>query len=356
MGEQHGDTSRRTFLQTAGVAGLASLVPDKIPRLVGAANPDPKLALYPAAESFLKMVAAAGGKPLYEMTYAAAREVLEKLQSAPVTKPPADVQDKTLPVGPGGKVSVRIYRPQGVTTTLPAVVYIHGGGWVLGSANTHDRLLRDLTSASKLAFVFVNYTPSPEAQFPVPLEQIYAAMKYVAEHGSELNLDGRRLAVAGDSVGGNMTAAMTLMAKERGGPALTYQAMFYPVTDAAMNTPSYSEFAKGPWLTKRAMEWFWNAYAPNQADRMKITASPLRATPEQVRGLPPGLLITDVNDVLRDEGERYGEKLITAGVNITVQRMLGVFHDFMMLNGLAGTPGTKSAIELAATSLATALH
>jgi acetyl esterase len=204
--------------------------------------------------------------------------------------------------------------------------------------------------------VFVNYTPSPEAQFPVPLEEIYAALKYVAEHGSELNIDSTRLAVAGDSVGGNMTAAIALMAKERNGPALRFHAMFYPVTDASFDTPSYREFANGPWLTKPAMEWFWNAYAPNKADRTKITASPLRATVDQLRGLPPALLLVDVNDVLRDEGEAYGDKLIQAGVDVTVQRYLGVFHDFMMLNALSGLPGTMTAIETAAGSLAWALN
>jgi acetyl esterase len=350
------DGNRREFIQTLGamaVVGVGSnerLIPPNLP------SPDGKPVLYPAAQVFIDKLAAQGGKPLYQLSYAAAREVLEKLQSGPVTKAPADVKDQMLPVGPGGKVSVRIYRPQGVSGALPAVVYIHGGGWVLGSANTHDRLLRDLTSQSQLAYVFVNYTPSPEAQFPVPLEQAYAVAKYVAEHGAQLNLDGRRLAIAGDSVGGNMTAALTLLAKERGGPAINWQVMLYPVTDANFNTPSYIEFANGPWLTKPAMEWFWNAYAPNVSDRARITASPLRATAEQLKGLPPGLLLTDANDVLRDEGEAYGLKLIAAGIDITVQRYLGVFHDFMMLNALSGLPGPRTAVATAADSLKAALH
>jgi len=354
MDKAENDTSRRTFIQTLGAFGAMHLV------LPGSArpltkNPDPPV-LYTEAQAFLDMLAAKGGPPLYTLSYDAARAVLEKLQAAPVSKPPADIQEKVFPVGPGGKVAVRIYRPEGMTGTLPAVMYFHGGGWVLGSADTHDRLLRDLTSRSKLAFVFVKYTPSPEAHFPVPIEEAYAATKYVAEHGAEFMLDGSRLAVAGDSVGGNMAAVMTLLAKERSGPAIRFQALFYPVTDASFDTASYREFANGPWLTKPAMKWVWDAYAPNPADRMKITASPLRATVEQLKGLPPGLLLTDANDVLRDEGEAYGDKLIKAGVDVTVQRYLGVFHDFMLLNPIAMLPATQTAIESGAKSLAWALN
>jgi len=349
--------SRRAFIHALGAFSVVHLAsPGSAESRFGAvSSPDQKPVLYPKGQAFIDMLAAQGGPPLYTLSPAAARDVLEKLQSAPVAKPPADIQEKLFPVGPNGKVSVRIYRPQGMTGSLPAVIYIHGGGWILGSANTHDRLLRDLTSQSKLAFVFVNYTPSPEAHFPVAIEEAYAAMKYVAEHGAEMALDGTRLAVAGDSVGGNMAAVMTLLAKERKGPTLRYQAMFYPVTDATFETRSYREFANGPWLTKPAMQWFWDAYAPNKADRMKITASPLRATIDQLKGLPPGLLLTDANDVLRDEGEAYADKLILAGVDITVQRYLGVFHDFMMLNPVSAVPGAQSAITIAAEALARAL-
>jgi len=235
------------------------------------------------------------------------------------------------------------------------VMYFHGGGWVLGSKNTHDRLLRDLTNATNAAFVFVSYTPSPEAQFPVPTEQAYAATAYVAEHGRELNLDTTRLAVAGDSVGGNMTAAVTLLAKERKTPAIRYQVLFYPVTDANFDTASYREFANGPWLTQPAMVWFWDAYAPKASDRKKITASPLQATTEQLAGLPSALIIVDENDVLRDQGEAYARKLIEAGVEVTALRALATCHDFVMLNPLAATPATRAAIRLAADKLSEAL-
>ena len=234
-------------------------------------------------------------------------------------------------------------------------MYFHGGGWVLGSKNTHDRLLRDLTNATNAAFVFVSYTPSPEAQFPVAIEQAYAATAYVAEHGRDLNLDSTRLALAGDSAGGNMTAAVTLLAKERKAPEIRYQVLFYPVTDTNFDTASYREFANGPWNTRPAMVWFWDAYAPNASDRKKVTASPLRATTEQLAGLPPALIIAVENDVLRDEGEAYARRLTAAGVEVTALRVLATVHDFAMLNPLAATPAAKAAIRLAAQKLSEAL-
>ena len=312
--------------------------------------------LEPHTRAFIDALAAQGGEPLYKLSYAAARKVLEDLQAAPVAKLPAEVEEKVLPVGPTGEVAVCVYRPQGSRGPLPVVMYFHGGGWVLGSKNTHDRLLRDLTNATNAAFVFVSYTPSPEAQFPVPIEQAYAATAYVAEHGKELSLDVTRLAVAGDSVGGNMAAAVTLLAKERKTPEILYQVLFYPVTDAGMDTASYQQFAEGPWLTRPAMAWFWDAYAPNPSDRKKITASPLQATSEQLAGLPPALIIVDENDVLRDEGEAYARKLIAAGVEVTAFRALATFHDFAMLNPLAATPAARAAISLAAQKLSGALN
>lgn len=307
--------------------------------------------LEPKTQQFIDAVAAQGGKPLYTLSNADARKVLEDAQSGAIAKRDAQVEDKTFPVGPAGEVSVTIYRPAGAKGPLPVAMYFHGGGWILGSKNTHDRLLRDLVHSTPAAFVFVNYTPSPEAQYPVPIEQAYAATKYVAEHGSELGLDGSRLAVIGDSVGGNMAAAVTLMAKERGDPHILYQVLCYPVTDASFAQDSYAEFADGPWLTKRAMEWFWDLYAPNKEDRKQTTAAPLLATADQLKGLPPALVMTDECDVLRDEGEEYAKKLSLAGVEVTAVRFLATFHDFMMLNGLADTPASKSAIALASQKL-----
>jgi len=311
--------------------------------------------LEPITEAFVDSTRKAW-QALYTLSYAEAREVLEGAQAQEVEKLPADIEDKILPVGPTGEVSVRIYRPKGAKGNLPVVMYFHGGGWVLGSKNTHDRLLRDLVNGTGAAFVFVNYTPSPEAQFPVPIEQDYAATKYIAEHGKEFGLDADRLAVAGDSVGGNMVAVIAQLAKDRRGPTIRYQVLFYPVTDASLSQKSYEEFANGPWLTAAAMVWFWDAYAPSKEDRKKTTASPLSATEEQLRGLPPALIITDENDVLRDEGEAYARKLIQAGVDVTAVRMLATHHDFAMLNALAGTPAAKGAIQLASEKLINALR
>ena len=311
-----------------------------------------KIVLEPKTQAFVDALAAQGGKPIYELSYAEARKVLENAQaSAKVTKLPAEVEDKVFAVGPTGQTAVTIYRPKGSKGSLPVVMYYHGGGWVLGSKNTHDRLLRDLVNRTNAAFVFVNYTPSPEAQFPIPIEQGFAAMKYVAEHGDELGFDTTRLAVAGDSVGGNMTAVVAQLAKERKGPAIRYQVLFYPVTDASLSQGSYKEFADGPWLTTAAMKWFWDAYAPNKDDRKKTMASPLAATTDQLKGLPPALVIVDENDVLRDEGEEYARKLIQAGVETTVVRFLATHHDFVMLNALAGTAAAKAAIDMASQKL-----
>jgi acetyl esterase len=189
----------------------------------------------------------------------------------------------------------------------------------------------------------------------VQIEQAYAATKWVAEHGAALRIDPARLAVAGDSVGGNLTAAVTLMAKQRGGPRLAFQVLFYPVTDADFGTASYTAFANGPWLTKPAMEWFWNAYLPDVAARKQITATPLSATLEQLAGLPPALVIVDENDVLRDEGEAYARKLIQAGVPVTSTRYNATIHDFVMLNALAETPAVRGAVQQAIDALRGAL-
>jgi acetyl esterase len=312
--------------------------------------------LEPKTQAFIDALSAQGGKPIYELSYGDARKVLEDAQAGKVTTLPADIEDKILPVGPTGQVSVRIYRPKGAKGPLPVVMYFHGGGWVLGSKNTHDRLLRDLVNGTHAAFVFVNYTPSPEAQFPVPIEQDYAATKYIAEHGKGFGLDTSRLAVAGDSVGGNMVAVVTQLAKERKGPMICYQVLFYPVTDSSLSQESYEEFADGPWLTRTAMEWFWDAYAPSKEDRRKTTAAPLSATSKQLEGLPPALVIVDENDVLRDEGEAYARKLMQAGVDVTAVRFLATHHDFVMLNALANTPASKAAIQLASEKLIAGLY
>lgn len=308
--------------------------------------------LEPAA----RKLAEAFSKPplIYQMEPAAARQVLDDAQAGPIDKPPVDEEWITVP-SPAGEVRVRIIKPLGATGMLPVVVYMHGGGWILGNAGTHDRLVRELAVGAQTAVAFVEYTPSPEAHYPVAIEQGYATAQWITRNGASKGLDSSRMAVAGESVGGNMTAALTLMAKERGDVTFVQQSMYYPVTDAAMNTASYDEFATGYYLSREEMEWFWNAYAPDPAQRSQITASPNRATAEQLTGLPPALLLVDEADVLRDEGEDYAAKLRAAGVPVTTVRYDGTVHDFMLLNALSQTQATRAAIGQACMFLRKAL-
>jgi acetyl esterase len=296
-----------------------------------------------------------GAPPIYTLSPAEARSVLVQVQSTPVGKPSAKIEDIAFPVGPTGSVPVRIVRPAGAGDVLPAVIYIHGGGWILGDRNTHDRLVREIAVGTGAAVVFVDYDRSPEARYPVAIEQAYAATRYVVDHGADLRIDPSRLAVAGDSVGGNMAAALTLMARQRRGPKIAFQVLFYPVTDTDFDTASYTRFADGPWLTKRAMRWFWDAYLPDVAARKQPTATPLNASLDELAGLPETLVVVDENDVLRDEGEAYARRLSDAGVRVTSTRYNGTIHDFAMLNALADTPATRGAIAQAVDALKMAL-
>ncbi len=311
--------------------------------------------LEPTTQAFIDALAAAGGPPIYTLSPEAARAVLAGAQAAPIAKSAASLEDTTFPVGPTGSVRIRIVRPEGARGVLPAVMHFHGGGWILSDKDTHDRMTREIAVGTGAAVVFVDYERSPEARYPVAIEQAYAATKYVAENGRELNVDPTRLAVLGDSVGGNMAAAVTLMAKQRGGPKIKFQVLCYPVTDADFETGSYVAFADGPWLTRAAMQWFWDAYLPDLAKRKEITAAPLGASLEQLKGLPDALVIVDENDVLRDEGEAYARKLIQAGVRVTAVRYNGTIHDFLLLNALAGTPAVRGAIAQATAALRAAL-
>jgi acetyl esterase len=292
--------------------------------------------------------------PVYELTPAAARQVLDDVQAAPVPTLPADEEWVTVPA-PVGDVRVRIVRPAGAAGRLPAVLYMHGGGWILGNAATHDRLVRELAVGAEAAVVFVEYDRSPEAAYPVAIEQGYATAQWIAREGAAHGIDGSRMAVAGDSVGGNMTAALALMAKNRGDVRFVHQSMYYPVTDGAMDTASYREFATGYHLTAKAMAWFWDAYVPEVGLRSAVTASPLRATTDELAGLPPAFVAVDEADVLRDEGEAYAAKLRAAGVPVTTVRYDGIIHDFMMLNPLSPTCATRAAVAQAIAVLRGAL-
>ena len=305
----------------------------------------------PTTQSFLQALEAGGGKPLEQLSPQDARAVLVGAQaSVKLELPKADVSEKTI-TADGQQIKLTIVRPAGVTKTLPAFMFFHGGGWVLGDFPTHERLVRDLVANSGAVAVFVNYTPSPEAGYGVAINQAYAATKWVAEHGKEIKVDGKRLAVAGNSVGGNMAAVVALMAKDMGGPALRSEVLLWPVTDANFETASYNQFANGYFLTKNMMKWFWDSYTTDAAKRKEITASPLNATPAQLAGLPPTLIQTAENDVLRDEGEAYGRKLQAAGVAVTSVRYNGMIHDFGLLNVLAKVPAVQTAMRQAGEEL-----
>jgi acetyl esterase/lipase len=308
-----------------------------------------KPVLEPAAQAFVE--ATADPPYLFELGPIEGRKAVDEVQAGEIAKPDVDEEWVTVPGGPSGEVSVRIVKPAGATGPLPAVLYIHGAGWVFGDAHTHDRLVRELVVGANAAVVFPEYSLSPEAKYPTAIEEIFAVARWVATQGAAKGLDASRLAVAGDSVGGNMAAALTLLAKERGEVTFVAQVLFYPVTNAAFDTPSYDQFATGYFLRRDGMQWFWDQYTTDDRERAQITASPLRASLEQLAGLPPALVITGEADVLRDEGEAYAAKLRAAGVAVTTVRYAGITHDFVMLNALRGTQAAEGAISQAIAAL-----
>jgi acetyl esterase/lipase len=313
----------------------------------------PAPVLEPAAAEF----AAATANPpyLFDLAPADGRKAVDEVQSADVARPDVNEEWVTVPA-PAGDVRVRIVTPPGPAGPRPVILYIHGAGWVFGNAHTHDRLVRELAVSADAAVVFPDYALSPEARYPVAIEQNYATAQWAGTHGAEHGLDASRLAVAGDSVGGNMAAALTLQAKERGDLRLLAQVLFYPVTNASFDTASYHQFAEGYFLRRDGMQWFWDQYTTSEQDRAQITASPLRATTAQLAGLPQALVITGEADVLRDEGEAYASKLRQAGVPVTAVRYQGIIHDFVMLNALRGTRAATAAIAQASGFLRDALH
>jgi acetyl esterase/lipase len=316
------------------------------------AHPMDQLMLEPAVRD----LAEATSRPpfLYELGPRGARKVLEAVQAVPIDKPA--VEERWVDVcSQVGDVKVRIVTPLGAWKTLPVVLYLHGGGWVAGNAGTHDRLVRELAVGADVAVVFVDYSRSPEARYPIAIEQAYATARWIVRHGSDERLDGSRLAVAGDSAGGNLAAALTLVAKQRGDVTFVQQSLYYPITDAAQDTDSYRQFANGPYLTAKAMAWFWDAYLPDRDERFGITASPLRASLDELAGLPEAFVLVAENDVVRDEGEAYARRLTAAGVRTTSTRCNGTCHDFLMLNRLRGTAGATAAIDQAAHVLRAAL-
>lgn len=307
--------------------------------------------IFTQVRDFLKVLNSGNGKPIEQLSPAEARKVLVDAQNS-VTVDYSGIEESGQVITQDGeKIKIHIVKPKGAKPGAPVFIYIHGGGWVLGDYPTHRRLVRDLVVESGAVAVFPDYTPSPEARYPVAINQIYAVTKWVSERGDEIGVNGKNLAVVGNSVGGNMTAAVVLMAKEKKGPAIKLQVMLWPVTDANFETASYNDLGEGRFLTKNMMIWFWDNYLPDLKRREEIYASPLKATLQQLKGLPPALVQTAENDVLRDEGEAYARKLDEAGVPVTLTRYAGLIHDYGLLNPLSNVPAVKTALLQAAATI-----
>lgn len=310
-------------------------------------------ALEPPALEFCE----ATSKPpfLYQIPPEEGRKAVDDVQNSEIFKP--DVDEKWIDVDGGkhGKVPTRILKPKGSKGALPVVFYTHGAGWVFGDAHTHDRLVRDLCVGTGAAVVFPEYTRAPDAKYPTQNEQSYAVAKWVTEHGADEGLDGSRMAISGDSVGGNMSIVLNLMALERRDVSFKGAALFYPVTHANFETGSYKEFAEGYFLARDGMKWFWDQYIPAGSQRDEPTASPLNASEKQLSGFPPTLVITAECDVLRDEGEAFAAKLRRAGAQVTAVRYGGIIHDFVMVNSLHDTNAAKAAVAQAVAHLKEAI-
>jgi acetyl esterase len=310
---------------------------------------DPRLSK--ETKAFLALLNSGDAPPLEALPPLEARQVLVNAQTTvKVDLSGIDESEKTI-ITEGYSIALNIVRPEGVKGTLPVFMFIHGGGWVLGDYPTHQRMVRDLVVLSGFAAVFVNYTRTPDAQYPQAINEIYAATKWVAEHGEEIDVDGKNLAIVGNSVGGNMTTVTTLMAKAKGSPQIKLQILMWPIVDANFETDSYQQFGEKRFLTTSSMKWMYDLYTTNLEKRKEIYASPLQATIEQLKGLPPVLIQVAESDILRDEGEAYGRKLDEAGVKVTTVRYNGMIHDFGLLNGLAELPATRSLFVQTAAEL-----
>jgi len=293
--------------------------------------------------------------PFWEQAQPKPQEILTGLQNKTAVDMSGVTTTERTVSEDGRTVKLYIMRPQHFAGTPGVLFFIHGGVWIVGNFQNHQRLLRDLVVRSGQVGVFVEYTPLPAAKFPTQLEESYAALKWVATHAGEFGADGTRIAIVGNSVGGNMTAALTLMAKDRKGPTIAYQVLFVPATDASVDTDSYHEFATGRFLPRAFMKYGWDLYAPDEKTRNNPYVSPLRASNMELEGLPPALVVTAENDPLRDEGEAYARKLKEAGVAVTATRYNGLIHDFMLLNAIHDVRGVQECLDQASNAIRDAL-
>jgi acetyl esterase len=305
--------------------------------------------LEPAAKELTEALAKA--PPLGGGSLEDARNGADAAQSVPIDMP--DVDESWVTVASAfGDVKVRLVRPKRVAGPLPVVVYLHGGGWIIGSWITHDLLTRRLAIGADAVIAFVEYSRAPEAKYPTQNEQSYATIQWIVEQGKAGGFDATRIAVAGDSAGGNMATVLALMAKQRGDVQIVHQSLYYPMTDAnAEDSESLRTFKDGPYGSAAGAEWFWTSYLNDANQRGDFMVSPLRASVEDLEGLPPALVIVDENDVLRDQGEAYADKLRSAHVPTTSVRFNGTIHDFMRLNALRDTESTRAALTLAVAAL-----
>jgi acetyl esterase len=301
-------------------------------------------------QALIERLRAHAGPPIYSLTPDEARNELVRMQSG--FRPDTLVTDSKVNSG-SRPLRLRTIRPRSASNDAPCIMYFHGGGWVVGDFTTHERLMTELAAGANALLVYVDYDRAPECRYPVAVEQAYAATCYFAENAQEFGVDAARLAVAGDSSGANLATVTTLLAKARSGPKIAGQLLFYPPTSAELESCSHREFADGPWLTRATMQWFWDQYLPDRSERNESSASPLLASLQQLTGLPRALIITAEFDVLRDEGEAYGRKLMQAGVDVVSTRYNGTIHDFMMMNALADAAPTRAAVAQAVDFLKT---
>ena len=301
-------------------------------------------ALSREVKAFLEVLNTSGAPALETLSLADAQMGLANAQaSVEVDVSGVQIDLKTITHN-GYTVDLHIVRPEGTDEILPVFMFIHGGGWILGDFPTHHRLVRDLVVESGMAAVFVNYSRTSEAQYPQAINEIYAATQWVAANGKEIKVDGGRLAIVGNSVGGNMSTVTCLMAKEKGGPHIQLQVLMWPIVDADFETKSYRKFGKDRFLSTSLMKWMYDLYIEDPEKRKSIYASPLQATLDELKDLPPALIQVAENDILRDEGEAYGRRLDEAGVPVTTVRYNGMIHDFGLLNGLATLPAVRSLV------------